>query len=173
MIGEIRDAETAEIAVQAALTGHLVLSTLHTNDAVSSLSRLAYMGIERILIADAVDMVIAQRLVRRICPDCKEEQELSPKVLERLHLPSDEKITCYHGKGCDKCFGSGYRGRTAITEMLKLSNDIKKMIVSDTSDVILKEKAIAEGMRTLRDLAIDKLRAGITTVEEVLTVTSG
>jgi type IV pilus assembly protein PilB len=172
MIGEIRDKETAEIAIQAALTGHLVLSTLHTNDAVSSLSRMAYMGIEPILIADAVDLVIAQRLIRRICPNCREVQEVPATVRARLQLPPDENITFYHGKGCDKCYNTGYKGRAAIMEMLKLSQEIKKMIITETSDISIKETAIAEGMKTLREQALDKLRQGITTVEEVLTVTS-
>jgi type IV pilus assembly protein PilB len=172
MVGEIRDKETAEIAIQSALTGHLVLSTLHTNDAVSSLSRLRYMNIEPYLIADSVELVMAQRLVRKICPDCKEEVEVTPQILERLGLPAGEKIAIYHGKGCDKCYGTGYRGRTSINEVMTMSNKIKKMMLSDVGDLEIKETAIQEGMRTLRAQAIEKLKAGVTTIEEVLGVTT-
>jgi len=171
MVGEIRDRETAEIAIQAALTGHLVLSTLHTNDAVSSLSRLAYMGIEPILIADAVDLVIAQRLIRKICPSCRKEVEIPQTLLDRLNLKG-ESIKFYHGTGCDACYGTGYKGRTAINEVLKLTTNIKKMILSGEGDVIVKQQAMKEGMKTLREAAVEKLRSGITTVEEVLSVTS-
>ncbi len=173
MVGEIRDKETAEIAIQAALTGHLVLSTLHTNDAVSSLSRLSYMGIENYLISDAVEMIIAQRLVRKICPNCKEPEEIPSNVLERLALPKGEKVEFFHGKGCSKCWNTGYKGRIGIYEILKLSNQIKKMVISECSDIDIKEQAVKEGMRTLRQVAIDKLKEGLTTVEEVLTMTMG
>lgn len=171
MVGEIRDKETAEIAVQAALTGHLVLSTLHTNDAVSSLSRLAYMGIEPILIADAVDLVIAQRLMRKICSRCKKETEIPEKLIEKLSLKG-EQMKFYHGTGCEACYGSGYKGRSAISEILLLTNNIKKMIINGDSDIAIKEAAEKEGLITLRQAAIGKLRLGITTVEEVLAVTS-
>ena len=173
MVGEIRDKETAEIAIQAALTGHLVLSTLHTNDAVSSLSRLSYMGIENYLISDAVEMIIAQRLVRKICPNCKEPEEIPSNVLERLALPKGKKVEFFHGKGCGKCWNTGYKGRIGIYEILKLSNQIKKMVISERSDIDIKEQAVKEGMRTLRQVAIDKLKEGLTTVEEVLTMTMG
>ncbi|MFW6134398.1 MAG: GspE/PulE family protein [Elusimicrobiota bacterium] len=173
MVGEIRDKETAEIAVQSALTGHLVMSTLHTNDAISSLSRMRYMGIEPYLIADAVDLVIAQRLVRKICPNCKEEQEVSPKLIQRLGLSEEKGIKFYHGKGCDECFNTGYKGRTAIFEIVTLSKEIKSMVVDEISDIKIKEKAIEQGMETLRQRALEKLKQGITTVEEVLTVTFG
>lgn len=172
MVGEIRDKETAEIAIQSALTGHLVLSTLHTNSAVSSLSRLSYMGIEPFLIADAVDLVIAQRLMRRICPDCKEEYAAPDNIAEKLNLGA-EKITLYHGRGCDRCYGTGYKGRTAITEVMKLSNEIRKMIIAEAGDLAIEEQAMKEGLHVLREAALDKLRAGITTVDEVLSVTIG
>ncbi len=172
MVGEIRDRETAEIAIQSALTGHLVLSTLHTNDAVSSLSRLRYMGIESFLVADAVNLVVAQRLVRKICPGCKQEQDIPQKIFMKLGIPEGERPVFYHGKGCDKCFGSGYKGRTAIMEILSLSPAIRQMLMSETDDIKIKEQAVKEGMRTLRDQALDKLRDGITTVEEVISVTS-
>jgi type IV pilus assembly protein PilB len=171
MVGEIRDKETAEIAIQAALTGHLVLSTLHTNDAVSSLSRLRYMNIEPFLIADAVELIIAQRLIRKICTACKEEIEVSDKLRERLGLPVDGIITFYHGKGCDKCFGTGYKGRTAISEVLRISNGMRKMILAETGDIAIKDLAIKEGMRPLREQGIEKLKAGITTIDEVLSLT--
>jgi type IV pilus assembly protein PilB len=172
MVGEIRDKETAEIAIQSALTGHLVLSTLHTNDAVSTLSRMRYMSIEPFLIADAVELVMAQRLVRRICPACKQEIELPPNLLERLNMPKGTNGPFYQGKGCDKCYGTGYKGRMALTEVLKLSTTIKKMIVAEVGDLEIKEQAIKEGMRTLREVGIEKLKAGLTTVEEVLSSTS-
>jgi type IV pilus assembly protein PilB len=171
MVGEIRDKETAEIAIQAALTGHLVLSTLHTNDAASSLTRLNYMGIEPFLVADAVQLVMAQRLVRRICPNCKKEQEVPPGIVDKLHLPKDEHITFYYGEGCDKCFKTGYRGRIAISETIWLSPGIKKLIMAEAGDIAIKELALKEGTHTLRDQALDKLREGVTTIDEVLTVT--
>ncbi|MCB4792029.1 MAG: Flp pilus assembly complex ATPase component TadA [Elusimicrobia bacterium] len=171
MIGEIRDKETAEISIQAALTGHLVLSTLHTNDAVSTLSRMAYMGIEPFLITDAVDLVISQRLIRIICPDCKAEQEISDPVRRRLALDNDKDVKFFYGKGCDKCYGSGYRGRNAIIEALKLTPELKKMILDEESDQNIKELALQQGMHTLRNMAVGKLKEGLTTVEEVLSVT--
>lgn len=171
MVGEIRDKETAEIAIQSALTGHLVLSTLHTNSAVSSLSRLAYMGIEPFLIADAVEMVIAQRLIRKICPDCKEPQDIPDSMYKRLGLSREETPVLYHGKGCDKCYRSGYRGRTGISEVMQLSIELKKMIVGNATDLEIEAQARKEGMKTLREMAIDKLKAGLTTVDEVLSIT--
>lgn len=170
MVGEIRDRETAEIAIQAALTGHLVLSTLHTNDAVSSLTRLNYMGIEEYLVADAVILVVAQRLIRKICSGCKEEQEVPEELLKKLSL-SDSKIEFYHGTGCGECFDTGYRGRTAIYEMLRITPEIKRLLTTGTNELDIKEKAVEQGMITLRDMAIRRLTEGVTTVEEVLTVT--
>jgi type IV pilus assembly protein PilB len=172
MVGEIRDKETAEISIQAALTGHLVLSTLHTNDAVSSLSRLSYMGIEPILISDAVDLVIAQRLMRRICPKCRvEATDIPENLLERLGL-NRQAVKIFRGAGCENCFGTGYKGRTAITEVLRLSNNIKKMVIKGESDIAIREVAEKEGMRSLRQCAVDKLKEGVTTIEEVLSVTT-
>jgi type IV pilus assembly protein PilB len=124
------------------------------------------------LVEDSVELVMAQRLVRKICPDCKEEVEVTPQILERLGLPAGEKIAIYHGKGCDKCYGTGYRGRTSINEVMTMSNKIKKMMLSDVGDLEIKETAIQEGMRTLRAQAIEKLKAGVTTIEEVLGVTT-
>jgi len=174
MVGEIRDKETATIAIQAALTGHLVLSTLHTNNAVGTLSRLKFMGVETFLVADAVILVMAQRLVRKICPNCKEEDNVPAAVVEKLGLPEeDSKIKFYHGTGCEECFGVGYKGRTAVYEVLKITPAIKKMIVTETNDIAIEERAMSEGMSTLRDGALVKLKEGITSVEEVLTVTFG
>jgi type IV pilus assembly protein PilB len=171
MVGEVRDKETAELAVQAALTGHLVLSTLHTNDAVGTLSRLKYVGIEPYLIADAVNLVIAQRLVRKICPDCKEEHKVPIEILEKLNLTEKKDLKLYHGKGCEMCLGSGYKGRTAVYEVLKLTTEIKRMILTGVNDIEIKERAVEEGLHPLGEMAIEKLLAGMTTVEEVLAVT--
>ncbi|MGA2090639.1 MAG: ATPase, T2SS/T4P/T4SS family, partial [Endomicrobiales bacterium] len=142
MVGEIRDKETAEIAVQASLTGHLVLSTLHTNDAVSALNRLKYMGIEPFLIADAVDMIIAQRLVRKICPHCKAVHEVSDSMYEKLHLSKKENNIFYHGTGCEKCYGTGYRGRSAIIEILSMTPAIQQMLMAEAGDIEIKEQAL-------------------------------
>jgi type IV pilus assembly protein PilB len=172
MVGEIRDKETAEIAIQSALTGHLVLSTLHTNDAVSSLSRLRYMGIEPFLIADSVDLVMAQRLVRKICPSCRKPQDVPAHVLARLGVKMAPGQQFFMGAGCDRCFNTGYKGRSAIIELLKLSDNIKKMVIAEEGDLFIKEQAIKEGMRTLREVAVEALKKGITTIDEVLTVTN-
>jgi len=173
MVGEIRDKETAEIAIQASLTGHLVLSTLHTNDSISTLSRLKQVGIEPYLIADAVELVIAQRLVRRICPKCKEEYNVEESILKRLNLLDRKDIKFYRGKGCDACYGAGYKGRVAVYEMLKMTSAIKTMIIDRTNEMEIREKAREEGLRTLSDMVIDKLKEGLTTVEEVLMITMG
>ncbi|NLB34847.1 MAG: Flp pilus assembly complex ATPase component TadA [Elusimicrobia bacterium] len=169
MIGEIRDQETASISVQAALTGHLVLSTLHTNDAVSTITRIKYLGINSFLIADAVNLIMAQRLVRRICTNCKQEAQVQPEVLKRLGVPDGVKV--YEGRGCTNCFETGYRGRVGIYEILELGDDLKEMIVANVDDLRIKEKAILGGMKTLRMSAVEKLMQGLTTVEEVLTAT--
>ncbi|MCL2334892.1 MAG: Flp pilus assembly complex ATPase component TadA [Endomicrobia bacterium] len=171
LVGEIRDQETAGIAIQAALTGHMVFSTLHTNDSVSTLSRMSFMGIESFLVADAVNLVMAQRLVRKICPDCKEEiKNLPDNIYEKLKLTRATPI--YRGKGCDKCGRSGYKGRTAIFEILAMSRDIKQLIVKDASDIEIRDAAISNGLITLRQAATNKLIAGVTTVEEVMSVTT-
>lgn len=173
MVGEIRDHETGVIAVQAALTGHLVLSTLHTNDAVGTLSRLKFMGIEPFLIADAVELVMAQRLVRKICANCRIEQEVPPNILEKLELDKKDVDKFFQGRGCVHCNRTGYQGRTAIYEICKVSKAIKKQIMIEANDLDIKAKAVEEGMMTLRDGALEKLKQGITTIEEVLTVTFG
>ncbi|MCL2389628.1 MAG: Flp pilus assembly complex ATPase component TadA [Elusimicrobia bacterium] len=171
LVGEIRDSETAGIAVQAALTGHLVFSTLHTNDSVSTLSRMSFMGIENYLVADAVNLVIAQRLVRVICPFCKtEEKEMPKEIYERLGIPATTKL--YRGTGCQRCEQTGYKGRTAIFEMLYLDREIKKLVAKGATDVFVREQAEKSGLKTLRHAAIGKLLEGVTTVEEVFAVTS-
>jgi general secretion pathway protein E len=170
MVGEIRDLETAEIAVHASLTGHLVLSTLHTNDAPSAITRLIDMGIEPFLVASSVICVLAQRLVRIICPHCKESYTPSKQELE--FLGSDTQPTLlYRGKGCEKCLGKGYLGRTGIYELLEISPDIRAMIVDRKDAQTIKTIATKSGFKTLQKDAIEKIIKGITTIEEVLRVT--
>ena len=172
MIGEIRDQETADIAVKAALTGHQVLSTLHTNDAAGAISRLDDMGIEPFLIASSVLLTCAQRLVRRVCPNCKEEFMPEPDVFEKLEIPELIGETFYRGAGCERCKGRGYSGRAAILEILPITESIRRLIVKRASASVIKNPAVQEGMKTLRMAGIDKAREGITTLEEVLRVTS-
>jgi len=174
MVGEIRDAETAQIAVQAALTGHLVFSTLHTNDAASALTRLIDMDIETFLISSSVIAVIAQRLVRVICEKCKEEYIPEENVLHGLNIKdksnNDSKIKLYRGKGCSFCKNTGYYGRTSIYELIVLDEEIKSLIISKASSNIIKDAAIKKGMKTLKDNGLEKVMQGITTIEEVLRV---
>jgi type II secretory ATPase GspE/PulE/Tfp pilus assembly ATPase PilB-like protein len=174
MIGEIRDTETAQIAVQAALTGHLVFSTLHTNDAASALTRLIDMGIEPFLISSSVIGVIAQRLVRVICEKCKEEYVPSEDILYGLkikdRLNNDSKIKLYRGKGCSFCKNTGYYGRASIYELIVLDEEIKSLIVTKASSNVINNLAIKNGMKTLKDSGMEKALQGITTIEEVLRV---
>lgn len=175
MVGEIRDLETAEIAVRAALTGHLVLSTLHTNDAPSTMTRLLDMGVEPFLVSSSVILVVAQRLVRTICPHCKEQVELPPESLLELGVPEEEirnGFRAFRGRGCSKCDNRGYRGRTAIFEIMEVDDRIKELVLRRAPAREVKEVALANGMRTLRESGILKVKKGITTVEEVLRVTS-
>ena len=172
MIGEIRDQETADIAVKAALTGHQVLSTLHTNDAAGAISRLDDMGIEPFLIASSVLLTCAQRLVRRICSNCKEEFVPEPDVFEKLGIPELVGETFYRGAGCERCKGRGYSGRAAVLEILPVTEPIRRLIVKRASASVIKNQAVQDGMKTLRMAGIDKAREGITTLEEVLRVTS-
>lgn len=172
LVGEIRDQETAGIAIQAALTGHTVFSTLHTNDSVSTLSRMSFMGIESYLVADAVNLVMAQRLIRKICPFCKDEvKNLPENIYAKLGL--DPKTPIYYGKGCEKCDKSGYKGRTAIFEILAMTREIRELIVRDASDLEIRDQALSQGFVNLRAAAIKQLIAGNTTVDEVLSVTMG
>lgn len=166
MVGEIRDAETAEIAIQASLTGHLVLSTLHTNDAATAVTRLVDMGIEPFMIASSLSAVVAQRLVRVICQNCREEYQPQQRFAG-IALP--EKL--YRGRGCDACFGLGTLGRTAIYEIMPVDQELCSMIIRRAHAGEIKEYAVAHGMKTLREDGLDKAAAGITTIEEVLRVT--
>jgi len=174
LVGEVRDKETAEIAVQAALTGHIVLSTLHTNDAPSSVIRLIDMGIEPFLISSSVIGIIAQRLVRRICPKCKKEIKITPdleKILDEYEINSNE-ITLYKGEGCPYCKDTGYRGRVAIFELMVITENIRDLISKNVNTGKLREAAISEGMCQLREDGIKKVCEGVTTIDEVLRVAS-
>ena len=170
LVGEIRDFETAEIAVKAALTGHLVLSTLHTNDAPSTVSRLMNMGIEPYLVATSVHLIAAQRLVRRLCKECKEVLPMPPQALVDIgYSPEDAKsVTVYKGRGCTTCNNTGYKGRVALYEVLEITDAIREMVLTGASALELKARAIEEGMITLRGSGLRKLKAAMTTVEEVV-----
>lgn len=169
MVGEIRDSETAGIAIQAALTGHLVLSTIHTNDASSCVTRLANFEIDPFLIADAVQLLIAQRLIRRICKDCKTSVEPTDEQIELLnsYKIDTSNLQLFQGKGCPKCNGKGLKGRTGIHELLVLDNEIKELILKDASAYEIKEASMNNGMRTLIQDGLEKVAMGITTFEEV------
>jgi type IV pilus assembly protein PilB len=171
LVGEIRDYETAEIAVKAALTGHLVLSTLHTNDAPSTISRLVNMGIEPFLVGTAVNLIQAQRLIRRVCNNCKHEvTDMPSKTLIEIGVTPEEvgSFKLYKGKGCGTCNGTGYKGRVGLYEVMEISEGIRDLIMVGATSVELKRKALEEGMLTLRLSGIEKIKAGITTIEEVL-----
>jgi type IV pilus assembly protein PilB len=170
LVGEIRDFETAEIGVKAALTGHLVLSTLHTNDAPSTVSRLMNMGIEPFLVATSVNLICAQRLVRRICANCKEELEVPQQaLLDAGYTPEEVKtVKIYHGKGCTTCNKGGYKGRTGLYEVMEVTDELRELILVGASALELKKKAVELGMITLRRSGLTKIAAGQTTMEEVL-----
>ena len=169
MVGEIRDKETAEISVQAALTGHLVFSTLHTNDAAGALSRLIDMEIEPFLISSSVIGILAQRLVRKICDKCREEYTPSEDILKGLGI--NQKKGFFKGKGCSACKNTGYRERIGIFELLVVNDQIRKLIADKASSNIIKKIAVEAGMKTLRDDGLDKVLKGITTPEEVIKAT--
>jgi type IV pilus assembly protein PilB len=173
MVGEIRDNETAEIAIKAALTGHLVFSTLHTNDAPSSIHRLLDMGVEPFLISASLLMIQAQRLVRKICPHCKEEHDDSERLLISLgeNLEDYKGITFYKGKGCDRCNGTGYKGRSVIYEVMPLTDELKEAVSNRMTTMEIREIARREGMITLRETGIKKATLGETTLEEIIRVT--
>ena len=175
MVGEIRDFETAEIVVKAALTGHLVLSTLHTNDAPSSISRLLNMGIEPFLVSSSIILIMAQRLVRKVCPQCREEEKIPPPALMKIGFPEEDanKVKCYKGRGCNACNGSGYKGRIALYEVMPVGSEIKEMVLEGASVDEIKNTAIRLGMNTLRVSGLNKIKEGITSVEEVLRITFG
>ncbi|MDO8282385.1 MAG: type II secretion system ATPase GspE [Thermodesulfovibrionia bacterium] len=170
MVGEIRDLETAEIAVHASLTGHLVLSTLHTNDAPSALTRLIDMGIEPFLVASSLVCVLAQRLVRVICPHCKESYVPTAQEIAYLNL-DPPPVSLYRGRGCDKCLGKGYLGRTGIYELLEITPEVRKMTVERKDAQSIRSRAMSAGFKVLKDNAVQKVMRGITTIEEVLRVT--
>ena len=172
MVGEIRDNETADIAVKAALTGHQVLSTLHTNDAAGAITRLDDMGIEPFLISSSVLMTCAQRLVRRVCMNCREEFSPEPEMFEKLGLDPKKNAVFYRGSGCDRCKGRGYLGRMAIVEALPVTEAIRRLIIKRASATVIKNQAVTEGMKTLRMAGIDKAIEGVTTLEEVWRVTA-
>jgi type IV pilus assembly protein PilB len=170
MVGEIRDLETAVIAVQAALTGHLVFSTLHTNDAPSAITRLVNMGIEPFLISASLIGILAQRLVRVVCEDCKGPYEPSKATLEKWGLKNRQDVTFYRGRGCEACKDTGYRGRTGIFELMTVDDEIREMIIASASTVALRKRAQEKGMRLLREDGLQKALTGITSIEEVARV---
>ncbi len=173
MVGEIRDYETAEISVKAALTGHMVLSTLHTNDAPSTVNRLLNMGIEPFLVSSSCNLILAQRLARKICKDCREKLQIGEKVLEDLGVSPQEarKIECSKGKGCATCNGTGYKGRIALYEVMPFTESIKELVLNGASSAEIKRAAVKDGMKTLRMSGITKVSEGVTTIEEILRVT--
>ena len=170
MVGEIRDFETAQIAVQAALTGHLVLSTVHTNDAPGTITRLIDMGVEPFLISSAVILILAQRLVRKICMDCREPVKVHPQLLIDLGIPPDEvkSFQVYKGKGCPICNYSGYKGRIGLYEVMPMKEEVKELVLSRASTSEVKKEAIRLGMKTLRQSGIMKIKEGVTSIEEIL-----
>ncbi|MFA5069723.1 MAG: GspE/PulE family protein [Patescibacteria group bacterium] len=172
MLGEIRDRDTADIAVRAALTGHLVLTTLHTNNAVGAISRLVDIGVEPVLISSATIGIIAQRLVRVVCPHCAEKIIPTPALIKEFSLENFKEINLVKSRGCQKCGAAGYLGRTAIFEILNLDNELKSLIISRAPYQTIFEQAQIKGMKSLREKGIMKAAAGITTLEEVLRVTS-
>ena len=175
MVGEIRDFETAEIAVKAALTGHLVLSTLHTNDAPGTISRLLNMGIEPFLVSSSVILILAQRLARKICTQCKEEEKLPPAALLKVGFSNEvaETVKCFRGRGCPSCNGTGYRGRVALYEVMPIKDELKELILEGASTSEIKKTAIRLGMKTLRMSGLTKVAEGVTTLEETMRVTFG
>jgi type IV pilus assembly protein PilB len=170
LVGEVRDFETAEVAIKAALTGHLVLSTLHTNDAPSSINRLMNMGIEPFLVASSVHLIVAQRLVRRICNNCKEPLEIPAQALENIGFGKDEikTLKLFKGKGCERCTGTGYRGRLGLFEVMPIDEELRELVLSGASAAELRDKAQENGMISLRLSGLQKIRDGSTTIEEVM-----
>jgi len=175
MIGEIRDLETGGIAIKAALTGHLVLSTLHTNDAPSTITRMIDMGIEAFNVASAVNLVVAQRLVRRICKDCKGEHKYTDVELKALsgNIEDLRKLTFMKGSGCETCSGTGYKGRAGLYEVMSLTPELRRCILRGASVADMQEQAVADGMLTLRMDGMVKIAKGVTTLEEVIKETAG
>ncbi|RTZ94361.1 MAG: type II secretion system protein GspE, partial [Deltaproteobacteria bacterium] len=170
LVGEVRDLETAEIAIHAALTGHLVFSTLHTIDAASAVTRLIDMGIEPFLVTSSIEAIIAQRLVRTICPHCREPYEPPRALLEELKVSGGEDVVFYRGKGCEACMGTGYLGRTGIYELFLCDEEMGKVITRTSDASEIRNFAIRRGMRRLSEDGVLKIKAGLTTPEEVLRV---
>jgi len=170
MVGEIRDGETADIAIKAALTGHLVFSTLHTNDAPSTINRLIDMGTAAFLVAASTRLIMAQRMVKKLCAGCKTEEKITREILEQLELTSDQAkdLKVYNAKGCSLCNNTGYSGRTGIFEVMPISQAIEKMIVQNKSSAEIRAQAIKEGMFTLRSAAIEKMAAGEISLDQVI-----
>jgi general secretion pathway protein E/type IV pilus assembly protein PilB len=171
MVGEMRDVETTEIAIRAALTGHLVFSTLHTNDAIGGITRLVDMGIEPFLVGSSVRAFVAQRLVRVLCPWCCEPGQYSEAYLRDIKIPLEKAATAYRAVGCDRCRQTGYQGRRAIFEICLVTPQLQEMITAKATNAALKEMAKSQGMRNLRDDGWDKVAEGTTTIEEVVRVT--
>ncbi len=170
LVGEIRDFETAEVAIKAAMTGHLVLSTLHTNDAPSSINRMMNMGIEPFLVASSVHLIAAQRLVRRICNQCKQPVDIPVQALTNIGFSKDESksLQLFRGKGCDNCSGTGYKGRVGLYEVMEVDDEIRELILSGASAYELRQKALQNGMISLRESGLQKIREAMTTIEEVM-----
>ena len=175
MVGEIRDSETADIAVKAALTGHLVLSTLHTNDAPGAITRMIDMGIEPFLVSSSVLMVCAQRLLRKVCPHCKEAFEVPPDVIKRIGMSQEEvaSSTFCRGRGCSRCKNTGFSGRVPILEVLAITEVLREEILHSASAKTLRDLALKEGMSTLMQAGLRKAKAGLTSLDEVLRVAGG
>jgi type II secretory ATPase GspE/PulE/Tfp pilus assembly ATPase PilB-like protein len=175
MVGEIRDKETAEIAIRAALTGHLVFSTIHTNDSASTVTRLLDMGIEPFLVASSVEGIVAQRLVRGLCKSCRQPVELDEAFLKEHNFPIERLATegpIYEAVGCDDCRGNGYKGRTGIFEILHVTDEIRPLIIAHASAAEIKSRALEDSnMKTLREDGWDKVLNGVTTIDEILRVT--
>ncbi len=170
LVGEIRDFETAEVAIKAALTGHLVLSTLHTNDAPSSINRLMNMGIEPFLVTSSVHLIVAQRLVRRICTSCKEPLEVPEQALANIGFSGKEipSLKIFRGRGCERCSGTGYKGRVGLYEVMDVEDEVRELILSGGTTTDLRLKALDQGMLSLRASGLQKIRDGVTTIEEVM-----
>jgi type IV pilus assembly protein PilB len=173
LVGEIRDFETAEIGIKAALTGHLVLSTLHTNDAPSTVNRLLNMGIEPFLVASSVNLIVAQRLSRKICPLCKTKDDVSKETLIQMGLDQEmaSRIECLTGKGCGTCGNTGFKGRIALYEVMPVTEEIRELILMGASSSEIKNQAISQGMKTLRQSGLTKVAEGVTSVAEILRTT--
>jgi type IV pilus assembly protein PilB len=174
MVGEIRDYETAEIAIKASLTGHMVLSTLHTNDAPSTVNRLLNMGVEPFLVASSINLILAQRLARRVCTACCEEILVHPEILMDAGIPAHEatQLKLKRGRGCDRCSNTGYKGRIALYEVMPMSEELRQLVLNGASAAEIKREAVRLGMLSLRQSGLLRMREGVTTLEEVMRVTA-